>query len=78
MDFSKLPPGAFIDYWRDFAQRSILFLDILRRRGNQYEEMRARPINSVLIYDFKFVLRGDSLPRSTTHGRVFLRQHRAR
>ena len=44
---SKLAPTALFEYWRDFAQRSILFLDILRRRGNQYEEMRAHTINSV-------------------------------
>lgn len=69
-EFSKLAPTAFIEYWRDFAQRSILFLDILHRRGNQYEEMRARPINSVLIYDFEIVLRGDTLPRPVNYALV--------
>jgi len=67
---STLAPTAFIDYWRDFAQRSILFLDILRRRGNQYEEMRARPINAVLIYDFEIVLRGDTLSRPVNYALV--------
>lgn len=67
---SKLAPTALFDYWRDFAQRSILFLDILRRRGNQYEEMRARTINSVLIYDFEIVLRGDTLPRPVNYALV--------
>lgn len=67
---SKLAPTALIEYWRDFAQRSILFLDILRRRGNQYEEMRGRPINSVLIYDFEFVLHGDALPRPVNYALV--------
>jgi hypothetical protein len=70
IDFSKLPPNAFVDYWRDFAQRSVLFLDILRKRGNQYEEMRARPINSVLIYDFEILLRGDTLPRPVNYALV--------
>ena len=69
-EFSKLAPTAFMEYWRDFAQRSILFLDILRRRGNQYEKMRARPINSVLIYDFEIVLRGDTLPRPVNYALV--------
>ena len=69
-EFSGLAPTAFIEYWRDFAQRSVLFLDILRRRGNQYEEMRARPINSVLIYDFEIVLRGDTLTRPVNYALV--------
>ena len=69
-EFRKLAPTACIEYWRDFAQRSILFLDILRRRGNQYEEMRARTIKSVLIYDFEFVLRGDTLPRPVNYALV--------
>ncbi len=69
-ELSKLAPTAFLEYWRDFAQRSVLFLDILRRRGNQYEEMRARSIQSVLIYDFEFVLRGDTLPRPVNYALV--------
>jgi hypothetical protein len=68
--FRNLGPVAFLEYWRDFTQRSILFLDILRRRGNQYEEMRARTIDSVLIYDFEFVLRGDTLPRPVNYALV--------
>jgi len=35
----KLAPTAFNEYARDFWQRSVLFLDILRQRGNQREEM---------------------------------------
>ena len=66
---SKLATDAY-EYWRDFAQRSILFLDILRRCGNQYEEMQAHSINSVLIYDFEFVLRGDALPRPVNYALV--------
>ena len=62
--------GAVLEYWRDAAQRSVLFMDIMRRRGNQYEEMEARTINSVLIYDFEFVLRGDELPRPVNYALV--------
>jgi Protein of unknown function (DUF3141) len=49
----KLAPSAVNDYVRDFWQRSVLFLDILRRRGNR---------RSVLIYDSELVMRGDELP----------------
>lgn len=65
-----LAPGGVFEYLRDAAQRSVLFMDIMRRRGNQYEEMEARTINSVLIYDFEFVLRGDELPRPVNYALV--------
>jgi hypothetical protein len=69
-EMGKLAPTASIEYWADFAQRSVLFMDILRRRGNEYEEMRAHPINSVLIYDFEFVMRSDELPRPVNYALV--------
>jgi pimeloyl-ACP methyl ester carboxylesterase len=57
----KLAPTAFNEYVRDFWQRSALFLDILRQRGNQREEMLAHGVSSVLIYDSELVMRGDEL-----------------
>src|SRR4029453_18323282 len=63
----KLAPIAFHEYVRDFLQRSILFLDILRQRGNQREEMLAHGISSVLIYDSELVMRGDELPHPVNY-----------
>jgi pimeloyl-ACP methyl ester carboxylesterase len=57
----KLAPTAFNEYVRDFWQRSVLFLDILRQRGNQREEMLTHAVDSVLIYDSELVMRGDEL-----------------
>jgi pimeloyl-ACP methyl ester carboxylesterase len=57
----KLAPSAFNEYARDFWQRSVLFLDILRQRGNQHQEMLAHGATSVLIYDSELVMRGDEL-----------------
>ena len=57
----KLAPTAFNEYARDFLQRSVLFLDILRQRGNQHEEMLARGVTSVLMYESEVVMRGDEL-----------------
>ena len=57
----KLAPTAFNEYVRDFWQRSVLFLDILRQRGNQRENMLAHGVASVLIYDSELVMRGDEL-----------------
>lgn len=58
------------DYAADFWQRSLLFLDILRRRGNKQEEMTSRPINAVLIYDYEIIMSGLDLPRPVNYGLV--------
>jgi pimeloyl-ACP methyl ester carboxylesterase len=57
----EVAPTAFNEYARDFWQRSLLFLDILRQRGNQHEEMLARGVTSVLMYESEVVMRGDEL-----------------
>ena len=59
--------GAAAEYAADFWQRSLIFLDILRRSGNQQAEMTSRPINAVAIYDYEIILRGDSLPRPVNY-----------
>ena len=38
--FGPLPPA--IDYMIDAAQRTVLFWDVLRERGNQYREQAAK------------------------------------
>jgi len=63
----KMTPDALNDYTKDFWQRSILFLDILRRRGNQREDMMAHRVASVLIYDTELVMGGDALPRPVNY-----------
>ena len=63
----KLAPTAFNEYVRDFWERSVLFLDILRQRGNQREEMLAHGVTSVLIYDSELVMRGDELPHPVNY-----------
>ncbi len=63
----KIAPTAVNEYVRDFWERSILFLDILRQRGNQREEMLAHQASSVLIYDSELVMRGDELPRPVNY-----------
>jgi pimeloyl-ACP methyl ester carboxylesterase len=63
----SVPPNAFSEYVRDFWQRSVLFLDILRQRGNQHEEMLAHGVTSVLMYDSELVMRGDELPHPVNY-----------
>jgi pimeloyl-ACP methyl ester carboxylesterase len=65
--FGKMAPAAFNEYVRDFWERTVLFADILRQRGNQREEMLAHQATSVLIYDSELVMRGDQLPHPVNY-----------
>jgi hypothetical protein len=63
----KLAPAAVNEYVRDLWQRSVLFLDILRQRGNQHDEMATHGVTSVLMYESELVCAATSCPnRSTT------------
>ena len=63
----KLGPTALNEYVRDFWQRSVLFLDLLRQRGNQHEDMLAHGVSSVLMYDSELVMRGEELPHPVNY-----------
>jgi pimeloyl-ACP methyl ester carboxylesterase len=66
----SVPPNAVSDYVRDFWQRSVLFLDILRQRGNQHDDMVLHGVSSVLIYESELIMRGDELPRPVNYSLV--------
>lgn len=51
------------DYAVDALQRSILFLDLLRRRGNEEVEITSRPLATLLSFDHEVLMSGLSLPR---------------
>ena len=53
----------WLEYFTDSYQRSVLFLDLLRRRGNEEEEITARPMATVLHFDHEVLMSGRSLPR---------------
>lgn len=59
-----------VEYATDFWQRSMIFLDILRRSGNQQEEMTSKPINAVLRFDYEVIMKGRDLPRPVNYGLV--------
>ncbi|MGQ3674335.1 DUF3141 domain-containing protein [Xanthobacter sp. TB0139] len=48
-----------VDAW----QRGVLFLDLMRQRGNEQQAMTARPMATVLSFDHEVILSGHSLPR---------------
>jgi hypothetical protein len=54
---------AFPEYITDAFQRSVLFLDLLRQRGNEQIEITSRPMATVLRFDHEVVMSGKSLPR---------------
>ncbi|MEO1746001.1 MAG: DUF3141 domain-containing protein [Pseudomonadota bacterium] len=55
--------GAWQAYVRDSMERGILFLDILRQRGDIFLEHEAAGAPPVLVYDYDVVVDGHELPR---------------
>jgi pimeloyl-ACP methyl ester carboxylesterase len=67
------PLGAFgpaMEYMVDAAQRSVLFWDVMRQRGNQYREHLAETAPNVLDYEVELVLDGRTLDRPVNYGLV--------
>jgi pimeloyl-ACP methyl ester carboxylesterase len=57
-------------YGVDFAQRSILFWDALRQRGNQFVERVQQGLPPVLHFDYEMVLNGRTLDRPVNYALV--------
>jgi hypothetical protein len=67
------PLGMFapaMEYMVDAAQRSVLFWDVMRQRGNQYREHLAETVPNVLDYEVELVLDGRTLERPVNYGLV--------
>lgn len=63
-DTSFFPwPAYGIDAW----QRSVLFLDVLRQRGNAFLAREDDPMRNVLTFDFDVVMDGRDLPRPVNY-----------
>jgi pimeloyl-ACP methyl ester carboxylesterase len=62
--------GPAIDYAIDAAQRTVLFWDVMRQRGNQYREHLAQTVPHVLDYDAELILDGRTLKRPVNYGLV--------
>jgi hypothetical protein len=54
---------SWLDYMVDAFQRSVLFVDLLRQRGNEQIEITSQPTATVLRFDHEVLLSGQSLPR---------------
>ena len=67
---SAFPFGAFTaasEYWIDAAQRSILFWDVMRERGNAYREHLVEIAPHVLDYQVELVLDGRTFARPVNY-----------
>jgi pimeloyl-ACP methyl ester carboxylesterase len=62
--------AGWYDYSLDFAQRSILFWDTLRQRGNNYVEHTAEGMPPVLHFDCEMVLDGRKFARAVNYALV--------
>jgi hypothetical protein len=62
--------GPVMDYMIDAAQRSVLFWDIMRQRGEQFREHMAEAVPHVLDYQVEPVMDGRRLARPVNYGLV--------
>ena len=51
------------EYLTDALQRGVLFLELLRQRGNEEVEITSRPMATVLSFGHEILMSGRSLPR---------------
>ena len=68
-DLSQMFPlfGPMVEYAVDAMQRGVLFLDVMRQRGNQYHEHLAEKAPHVLEYKAELVLDGRTLGRPVNY-----------
>ena len=60
--------GVLGDYARDSWQRIVLYADVMRRRGNQYQEHLAEEVPNVLDFPAELVMSGLELARPVNYG----------
>src|SRR3954453_17834523 len=77
LDNQQLPGGAMsglvakaVEYMVDAGQRSVLFLDIMRSRGDQYREHIAQTAPHVLSYAAELILDGRKLEEPVNYALV--------
>jgi uncharacterized protein DUF3141 len=61
------PLGPALEYVRDAAERSILYWDVMRQRGNQYREHLAETVPHVLEFAAELVLDGREFDRPVNY-----------
>ena len=64
------------DYWVDTCQRTVLFWDVLRQRGNQAIEHYKAGKPPVLVFDYEMVMDGRRLERPVNYALVRIKPGR--
>ncbi len=59
--------GHLCEYWVDATQRSVLFWDTMRRRGNNYVDHLAAGQPPVLTFDYEIILDGRTFERPVNY-----------
>jgi len=67
---SAVTTNPAVEYALDLAQRSLLYADVMRERGNQYLEHMAQAAPNVLNFAAEEVMSGRDLPRPVNYGLV--------
>src|SRR5258708_12157540 len=62
--------ASAVEYMIDAGQRSVLFLDVLRRRGDQYREHIAQTAPHVLQYAAELIMDGRKLDEPVNYALV--------
>jgi pimeloyl-ACP methyl ester carboxylesterase len=66
-------PSDLTDYLTDFAQRYVLFLDVMRKRGNQFVEHERAGCPPVLAYEYDLIVDGSTLRNPVNYSLVRIR-----
>lgn len=64
------PANDWLTYWIDATQRSLLLLDVMRQRSDQYEKHAAKQAPHVLKFACDLVMDGRKLPRPVNYALV--------
>jgi hypothetical protein len=64
------PMAPYFDYIRNAFERSVLLLDVLRQRGNDFLEQSSRVTPHVLNFEFKLLIDGRTLPKPVNYALV--------
>lgn len=59
--------NAAMEYWIDAWQRSVLFWDVLRERGNVYLEHKESGEPPVLVFNYDIIVDGRELPQPANY-----------
>ncbi len=71
----ELAVAAF-DYWLDACQRTLLFSDILRKRGNMYLDHARLGHPPVLIFDYEMVMDGRIFDKPVNYSLIRILERR--